>query len=297
MAEKLSESDESLLIIGGKRVERSSSSSSPEIPPNKTAKTTEHMAERAELSSIWIALNNIQRNTDELLKENRALCKQHEELQKSLEFHIDKLEKLEAENNKLKQDVSSLKKAVRKAEDDVADLNDDLDGLKSDLDSAICQIDDLEQYNRKHNLEIHGIPESSEENLSDKIIKLGKVLNVHIVNNEIDICHRMATRRSNGGPRPIIVRFRSYRAKSELYKSKKHLRSVSLNNCFHDAEAAYINENLTSYKRELFAKVRKFKKINNWHSAWTIDGKIFVRKSQSDQVYRVYKVEDLDNIP
>ena len=243
MAEKLSESDESLPIIGGKRVERSSSSSSPEIPPNKTAKTTEHMVEHADLSSIWIALNNIQRNTDELLKENRALRKQHEELQKSLEIHIDKLEKLEAENDKLKQDVSSLQKVVRKAEDDVADLNDNLDGLKSDLDSAICQIDDLEQYNRKHNLEIHGIPESSEENLSDKIIKLGKVLNVHIVNN--DICHRMATRRSNGGPRPIIVRFKSYRAKSELYKSKKHLRSVSLNNYFHGAEAAYINENLT----------------------------------------------------
>ena len=122
MAEKLSESDEILPIIGGKRVERPSSSSSPEIPLNKTAKTTEHMVEHADLSSIWIALNNIQRNTDELLKENRALRKQHEELQKSLEFHIDKLEKLEAENDKLKQDVSSLKKAVRKAEDDVADL-------------------------------------------------------------------------------------------------------------------------------------------------------------------------------
>lgn len=114
MAEKLSESDESPPIIGGKRVERSSSSSSPEIPPNKTAKTTEHMVEQADLSSIWIALNNIQRNTDELLKENRALRKQHEELQKSLEFHIDKLEKLEAENDKLKQDVSSLKKQFAK---------------------------------------------------------------------------------------------------------------------------------------------------------------------------------------
>ena len=296
MAEKVSECDESPPITGGKRVERPSSSSSPEIPPNKTAKTTEHMVEHADLSSIWIALNKIQRNTDELLKENRALRKQHEELQKSLEFHIDKLEKLEAENNKLKQDVSSLKKEVRKAEDEIADLNDDLDGLKSDLDTAICQIDDLEQYTRKHNLEIHGIPESSEENLSDKIIKLGKVLNVHIVNNDIDICHRMATRRSNGGPRPIIVRFRSYRAKNELYKSKKYLKSVSLNNYFHNAGAVYINENLTNYRRELFAKVRKVKKINNWHSAWTIDGKIFVRKSQSDQVHRVHEVEDLDNI-
>ena len=68
------------------------------------------MVEHADLLSIWIALNNIQRNTDELLKENRALRKQHEELQKLLEFHIDMLEKLKAENDKLKQDVSSLKK-------------------------------------------------------------------------------------------------------------------------------------------------------------------------------------------
>ena len=72
--------------------------------------------------------------------------------------------------------------------------------------------------------------------------------------------------------------------------------SINLNNYFHGAEAAYINENLTKYRRKQFAKVRKFRKINNWHSAWTIDGKIFVRKSQNDQVYRVYKVEDLDNI-
>ena len=151
------------------------------------------MAEHTDLSSIWIALNTIQQNTDELLKENRAVRNQYEELQKSLEFHIGKLESLETENNQLKQEVSPLKKAVCEAEDEIADLNNDLDGFKSDLSSALNQIDDLQQYTQKHNLEIHGIPESLEENLADKIIKLGKVLNVHIAN--IDICHRMATRR------------------------------------------------------------------------------------------------------
>ena len=152
------------------------------------------MAEQADLSSIWVALNNIQRNTDELLKENRVLRNQYEELQKSLEFHIAKVESLETENKALKKEVSSVKKAARNAEEEIADLNDDLDGFKNDLGAAINQIDDLEQYTRKHNLEIHGISESSEENLLEKIIKLGKVLNVHIANNGIDICHRVATR-------------------------------------------------------------------------------------------------------
>ena len=192
MAEKLGECDGTPLITRGKRGERPSSSSSPEIPPNKSAKTTELMAEHADLSSIWIALNNIQRNTDKLLiKENRALRNQYEELQKSLEFHIAKVESLETENKALKKEVSSLKKAVRNAEEEIAGLSDDLDGFKNDLGAEINQIDDLEQYTRKHNLEIHGISESSEENLPEKIIKLGKVLNVHVV----CICHRVATHR------------------------------------------------------------------------------------------------------
>ena len=50
-------------------------------------------------------------------------------------------------------------------------------------------------------------------------------------------------------------------------------------------------------RRGLFAKVRKLERtISAWHSAWTIDGKKFVRKSQCDQVKRIYEVEDLKNI-
>ena len=226
MAEISDESDGTPFIIAGKRGERPSSSSSPEIPPTKSAKTAElAKAEHADLSSNWIALNKIQRNTNELLKEHRALRNHYEELEKSLEFHISKVESLETENKVLKQEVSSLKQMVRNTDEETADLNDD-------LSTAINQIDDLEQYTRKHNLEIHGISETPEENIPEKVIKLRKVLNVHISNNDTDICHRMATQRTNGNPRPIIVRFKSYKAKDELYRDRKHLKSVSLNNYF-----------------------------------------------------------------
>ena len=68
MADKPDERDETALIIGRKRGERSSSCSSPDIPPTKSAKTTEvTMAEHANLPSIWMMLNKIQRNTDKLL--------------------------------------------------------------------------------------------------------------------------------------------------------------------------------------------------------------------------------------
>ena len=76
----------------------------------------------------------------------------------------------------LKQEVSSLKQTLRNADEEIADLNADLNGATKDLSTAINQTDDLKQYTRKHNLEIHGIAETSEENTPEKIIKLGKIL-------------------------------------------------------------------------------------------------------------------------
>ena len=290
------DSEETSRSTGGKRSERPSSSSSPEILPNKTAKTSEYtMAEETDLTGIWSALNKIQRNTDELLKENRALRNLYNDLQKSLEFHISKVESLETKNKALETEVKSLKRTIRTTKEQIDGLNQEIDELSSELGFAINQIDDLEQYTRKYNLEIHGIAESPDENVAEKIIKLANVVNVHITNNDIDICHRMSTRRTDIH-KPIIVRFKSYKAKSELYKARKHLRSVSLNNYFRNTDAVYINENLTTYRRDLFAKVRKVKKDQKWQSAWTVDGKIFIKKAQGDQAIRIYEAEDLKNI-
>ena len=63
----------------------------------------------------------------------------------------------------------------------------------------------MEQYTRKHNLEIHGIAETADEDIAENVVKLGKVVNVHISPSDIDICHRMGPRNSSG-PKPIIVR-------------------------------------------------------------------------------------------
>ncbi|KAL9976368.1 hypothetical protein ACROYT_G013663 [Oculina patagonica] len=110
MEEKCEETPRS---IGGKRCERPSCSSLPEILPNKSTKTSEYlMAEQNDLAGIWSALNKIQRNKDELLKENQALCDLYNELQRSLEFHISKsleanIEALKTEKKEvMKNDIS-----------------------------------------------------------------------------------------------------------------------------------------------------------------------------------------------
>ena len=51
---------------------------------------------------------------------------------------------------------------------------------RQDLGTAITQVDDVEQYTRKHNLQIQGIAETADEDIAENVVKLGKVVNVHI---------------------------------------------------------------------------------------------------------------------
>ena len=138
-------------------------------------------------------------------------------------------------------------------------------------------------------MEIHGIPEKTEENIAEQVITLGNALNVTIRHDDIDICHRMFTGRNASKPRPIIVKFKSYRTKKELYGVCKSLKNQHMSHIFQCAGIVYINKNLTRKQRQLFAKVWKHKMSEEWHSAWTKDGKIFMKLSLGDHIVTISK--------
>ncbi|KAL9963889.1 hypothetical protein ACROYT_G027444 [Oculina patagonica] len=270
--------------------ERCSSSSSPDskTPPAKSVRIMHSTSDSSEMADMREILTQIQDNTNKLLEDNQTLRKQYADLHESLSFHIAEVEKLVKENRTLKKEVKSLKANLKEVEEDN-------ETMAEDLATAINKIDDVKQYSRKHNLEFHGIPESSQENLAEQIIKLGNVLNVPIRNNDIDICHRLSANKKSNKPRPIIARFKSYEAKKALYSARKQLKNQSLNHVFPGADVVYINENLTRRRRDLFNKVWKAKKLNHWHSVWTVDGKVFFKISVDDAPERIYSLEDLDN--
>ena len=86
------------------------------------------------------------------------------------------------------------------------------------------------------------------------VIELGTFLNVNLTH---DIVHRLNTK-SKTEPPPIIVRFASYNAKNKLYKARSYLRNVTSHGL--GPGRIYINENLTSWRTELFKEVRKVRK-------------------------------------
>ena len=156
-------------------------------------------------------------------------------------------------------------------EDSISQLEDKAYDHKLNLDS-------LEQYTRKYNVEIHGIPEKRNENFKDVITSLASKLDVDIHSHDIDIVHRL--NRNPPATKPIIVRFSSHSKKQEFYQAQVKLHEADFSSILPgegSARSIFINENLIARRKELLAKVSRLKKQKSYHRVWTIDGKIFLR--------------------
>ena len=215
------------------------------------------------------------------VNEHKALKTHCEELQKSIQFTQADVEDMKKENQKLKDTMKAVNEKNNELEKKVDQLENKLQSsveqgniLEKKLEEATKMHDNLEQYSRKFNLEIYGIPEQEREDTEEIVLNLAKRLNVNLEPEDIDIAHRM--KKGNTRPRPIIVRFTNYYSRNRLYKNRKKLRRANFEDLIEGAHKIYINENLTALRSQLFKKVREKKGSQNWR-IWTLDGTIYVK--------------------
>ncbi|XP_078374344.1 uncharacterized protein LOC144657857 [Oculina patagonica] len=251
--------------------------------PGPQMESEDSIDEAPSLADVWKVLTEIKSNTEKLVNDVDSLKVNYKELQENLASTKAQVDILVKENKGLKSKVKSL-------EDDLSKSKEYSKEMELRLDDIEARHDDLEQYTRKFNLVIHGISEREDEDNVENVIELGKLLNVNLTRGDIDIVHRMNTKFKNK-PRPIIVRFASYNAKNKLYKARLYLRNVTSQDL--GPGKIYINENLTSWRADLFKEVRKVRKKYHNGKAWTIDGKIFFKAEFTSKAQRIDSYEDL----
>ena len=245
--------------------------------------TNEGVNETPSLVDVWNVLTEIKANTVKLVVDVELLKANYNELKGSLYSTKSQVDALVTENIAVKSKLKLL-------EEQVLTSKKELEELKQRLYDAEGSHDDLEQYTRKFNLVIHGIPEREEEDNVQNVISLGNILKVNLTRGDIDIVHRLHTKNKTK-TRPIIVRFSNYNAKSQLYKARINLRNATL----HDlgAEKIFINENLTAWRARLFREARNVMKKFHNGKTWTVDGKIFLKTDLTAKVLKIDSYEDL----
>lgn len=215
-------------------------------------------------------------------------------------------EQLQLLRNDIAGDIASQKDEIIKClQKENAALKSELQSVKDELaekTTLIVDIErdvvDLQQYIRRNNIEICGIPNSIEQkDLEDTVIKIADAIDVKITKNEIEACHRLANKKDNFGPKKTIVRFVNRKKVENLHRNKKKLSSDRVKNklqSFDLHDAVYVNSNLCPYNKYLWGKCKRLHENKLIDRFWVYNGFIHIAIKENDPGFKVNHFSKLE---
>ena len=115
--------------------------------------------------------------------------------------------------------------------------DDKIKTLENKVDVKEREIDNLEQYTRRPNLRISGIPDTGEgEDTTEKVLAVinGKLgLAPPLLPQHAERSHRVGRQVDRQHPRPVFVRFTSERTRDIVYRARAALKDFTNNTVTH----------------------------------------------------------------
>lgn len=212
----------------------------------------------------------------------------------SMQFLSDKMDAANALMNDMKKEQAS----IRKENAELQANNQFLSGLVSDLQERMRNI---EQYSRKNNIEVSGIPNTPKEDIKSIVKDLGAALGVEVQPSHIAAAHRIPSYIKDRIPAIVIqfhdrdikeallTKFREARTKSH------HLTADKINKVFPPSKV-YVNDHLSPENKQFLSRLKKKCQDVGYTFVWCRDGKFFVRKAAGEKVQKVSTMADIDNL-
>lgn len=262
------------------------------MPPKKNKDNQSHQSDNT-FTDLFVLKNEITKLTENITTKFSTvetslieLKQGQSELTKALDFFSSKFDEL----NKTVHDLKSENRELKK---DNGVLKDRVGGLET-------RLNELDQYHRRVNLEIAGVPEVQGENVKEivaKVIQHVAPNHANVSPTDIDVCHRMGKKSEAAGnppPRAIIVRFTTRRARDAVYEGKKKLKSMTSRDLgCREERKVYINENLLPSTKVLLSRANAIRKREGYRYLWTWNTKILVRKTETSPPLVIASEEDL----
>lgn len=228
----------------------------------------------------------------EAIKElNKKMDSHYEELKAKMDENSNSLQKLQESVDEVKKEHESLKKECKEIREQTCYVSDECHRLQQ-------EVRELQQYTRRENLEIVGIPVTTGEDVYQIIEQVSKTLKVFYSRSEVSVAHRVPLpARSKSRHPSIIVRFVSRSSRETWLGAARTARPTRLTtkdiNPNLPEGHVYINEHLSPYNKLLLSKGKALVKEGKLAFAWAREGKILIKKSKEDRAVRVWDIEDL----
>lgn len=231
--------------------------------------------------------SSIERKLDQIINNLGLISKRQEDFVASLNFYGDKLQDLE---NQMKS-FGDLKK-------NVSDLSASVEWLKDENMKLKRELHELQQQTKMRDLEIVGIPEAKNENITKIVQQVSSMLSFPNIEACVENVYRVHSSPKDKKSRPIVVSFKNKVYRNEFmkaYKGSKNLKAADFG--FNQTESkVYVDESLSTFNRSLFYMARQFAKSNNFKFCWIQDCKILLRKDEKSKIFHVTSSEQLENL-
>ncbi|XP_077496226.1 uncharacterized protein LOC144114486 [Amblyomma americanum] len=207
-----------------------------------------------------------------------AMSSKLESLESSVSLLSDKFDEFQTRllaQEKSTKDVTKRVERLEKAEwaCEIAQLNKD--------------VDSLEWRSRRLNIEIHGLPETENEDLLKKVNEIGTKLELdEVCSSDITALHRLPAK--PGKTRGVIVRFAKQEVRDAWLAKRQALRD--------DNTGKYMCENMTRYTRTLLTVAKEWAKESGYAFVWHVNGKVLVRKQAGARAVVIRDKDDLANL-
>lgn len=226
----------------------------------------------------------------EVFAEFKDHSSRFDKFENSLQFLSDQVDR----SNKLIEGVKKEYTDVKKENSRILLENQQLKESVSDLKDRLRT---LEQYSRRANLEISGVPETANENTLGLLQDIGKSIGQVVEAGDVTAAHRVPSFNKKRAS-SLVVQF-LYRSQRDAwlssYKRKKTLNASEVNHAFPN-ERVYINEHLSPENKQLLSQVKKRCRELNIKYVWTREGKCYVRRNEGEKSFKINNVEELSKV-
>lgn len=227
---------------------------------------------------------------NDLSGELKSVRKEMADMSASMQFLSDGMDSTNTIMSEIKSQLSSLQK-----ENSALKLENKW--MKTELENMKERMRSIEQYSRRTNLEISGLPVTPKENVEELVQDVGKALGVELKESQVITAHRIPSYKKDRTP-AVIVQFTTKGQREAWigkYKQKKILTADEVNAAF-TKQRVYVNEHLTPENKQFLAKLKEKCRNIGFKYAWCRDGKFFVRKSDGERCTKINSYDEMDQL-
>lgn len=183
-----------------------------------------------------------------------------------------------------------------------------VEGLKTEVDALKVQVGAVleegyksEQWVRRSNIQINGVPQKNGENLIKIVKSLADRSGFPLVpETDIDFVTRVAVKNDVEGKKckPVILKMQSRYKKDDFLVSLRRLKDVKACDVGFAGMTGriYFNDHLSSRNKHLFQQAKLRAKEKNYTFCWVRNCTIMVRKTEKSPVLHITSEESLKKI-